>query len=155
MSFVTTSPVDPIEEAPISSGSFWPIVDPVAVRESQRIDSTITAERLRDALIAAIGAVNRELAAFRATNTAAGYASLADVPAEEIDGVSVNTHGYHRAVGCLTKASLIERYRDYNSTAKGDRKADQLADPIDDLRRDARWAISDIRGIGRTTVELI
>lgn len=155
MSFVTTLPVDPIEEAPISSGSFWPIVDPVAVREAQRIDSTITAARLRDALIAAIGAVNRELAAFRAANTTAGYATLADVPADEIDGVSVNVHSYHRAVGCLAKASLIERYRDYDSTAKGDRKAEQLNDPIDDLRRDARWAISDIRGIGRTTVELI
>ena len=30
-----------------------------------------------------------------------------------------------------------------------------MENPIDDLRRDARWAISDILGIGRTTVELI
>lgn len=155
MSFVTTSPANPIEEAPIGSGSFWPVVDPAAVREAQRIDGTIAAPRLREALITAIGAVNRELIAYRAINAVAGYATLADVPAEEIDSVSVHVHSYYRAVGCLAKANLIERYRDYDTTAAGNKKADQMENPTDDLRRDARWAISDIRGIGRTTVELI
>lgn len=155
MSFVTTSPANPIEEAPISSGSFWPVIDPAAVREAQRIDGTIAAPRLREALIAAIGAVNRELIAYRALNAVAGYATLSAVPAEAIDSVSVHVHSYYRAVGCLTKANLIERYRDYDTTAAGNKKADQMENPIDDLRRDARWAISDILGIGRTTVELI
>ena len=159
MSFVTIAPPDPTEEAPISSGAFWPLVDPVKMREAQRIDSTITAARLRDALIAAISTVNAELSSFRESNIAAGYTTLAAVPADEIDTVSVHVHRYQRAVGCFAKANLIERYRDFDSTAKSgrqtERKTELLEDPIDDLRRDARWAISDIRGIGRTTVELI
>lgn len=155
MSFVTTAPTTPEQEPPIANGDFWPEIDPAQIREAQRIDTTITPERLRAALIEAMAAANGELEAWRLLQVAAGHATLAAVPGTEIDDESIHVHRYRRAVGCLAKANLIERYRDYDTTARGDRKADVLADPIDDLRRDARWAISDILGVGRTTVELI
>ena len=155
MSFVVTSPAAAPADDPIENGDFWPEIDPAKIREAQRIDTTVTDPRLRDALIEAIASVNGELVTWRAAQVAAGYDSLADVPAEEIAGASIKTHRYLRAVGCTAKASLIERYRDYDTTARGDRKADVMENPIDDLRRDARWAISDIQGIGRTTIELI
>lgn len=155
MSFVVTAPTPEIPETAITSAAFWPAVDPAAVRAAQRIDDTITTARLREALIEAIASVNGELAAWRASRELEGRASLAEVPAETIDDISINVHRYQRAVGCMAKASLIERYRDFDTTAAGNKKADQLENPIDDLRRDARWAISSILGIGRTTVELI
>lgn len=155
MSFVTTTPVNDATEPAIANGDFWPEIDPAQIREAQRIDSTITVERLRSALIEAMATVNGELEAWRLLQIAAGHATLIAVPAAEIDDESIHLHRYRRAVGCLAKAGLIERYRDYDTTARGDRKADVLADPIDDLRRDARWAISDILGAGRCTVELI
>lgn len=155
MSFVTTSPVNDAIEPPIGNGDFWPEIDPAQIRDAQRIDGTITPERLRAALIEAMASANVELAAWAALQVVAGHATLAAVPAIAIDDESIHVHRYRRAVGCLAKANLIERYRDYDTTARGDRKADALADPIDDLRRDARWAISDILGVGRTTVELI
>lgn len=155
MSFVTTSPVDPLEEAPITSSAFWPAVDLAAVRDQQRIDSTVTTPRLAGAIIEAIAFVNSELSAWRAARIAEGSATLDAVEAEQINDVSILVHRYLRAVGCTAKALLLERYRDFDSTARGDKKADVLEDPIDDLRRDARWAINDILGIGRTTVELI
>ncbi|MCO1344221.1 head completion/stabilization protein [Burkholderia multivorans] len=55
----------------------------------------------------------------------------------------------------LAKATLIERYRDYDTTGDGARRADELEPQSDELRRDARWAISDIVGRPRVTVELI
>lgn len=155
MSFVTTTPINDAIEPSIGNGDFWPEVDPAQIREAQRIDSTITVERLRSALIEAMATVNGELEAWRLLQIAAGHATLIAVPAAEIDDESIHLHRYRRAVGCLAKAGLIERYRDYDTTARGDRKADVLENPIDDLRRDARWAISDIQGVGRTTVELI
>ena len=155
MSFIVTSPATPTEEAAISSSAFWPAVDPVKVRAAQRIDNTITPERLRDALIEAIAAVNGELADWRIARKTEGKATLAEVSEDLIDEIPIPVHRYQRAIGCLAKAALIERYRDFDSTAAGNKKADQMEDPIDDLRRDARWAISDILGIGRTTVELI
>ncbi|MEW6166069.1 MAG: head completion/stabilization protein [Pseudomonadota bacterium] len=155
MSFVTTTPATPADEPPIASSAFWPPVDPAKVRDAQRIDGTVTAPRLAATIIEAIASVNGELGAWRQARIAEGTATLDAVEAETINDVSILVHRYFRAVGCTAKALLLERYRDFDSTARGDKKADELADPIDDLRRDARWAISDILGAGRCTVELI
>lgn len=152
--FVVTTPAPEQVEAKITSSAFWPEVDPVKIRATQRINNTITPERLRDALIEAISSVNGELSAWRTARELEGIPKLADAPAEQIDTISSNVHRYLRAVGCLAKAAIQERYSDYDTTSAG-KQADQLEDPIDDLRRDARWAISDILGITRTTVELI
>lgn len=155
MSFVVTAPAaDPVEP-PIDSGAFWPAIDPVKLRASQRIDSSITLDRLRAALIEAIASVNGELATWKQTQILAGYATLAAVPAETVDTVSLLVHRYERAVGCLAKADITERMRDFDTTNEGHRQADALDPSIDELRRDARWAISAILGIGRSTVELI
>lgn len=153
--FVVTTPAPEPAEENIASAAFWPEVEPAKVRAAQRIDNTITPERLRDALIEAIASVNGELAAWRTARELEGRAKLADVPAEQVDTISIHVHRYLRAVGCLAKAALQERYRDYDTSVAGNKKADQLESPIDDLKRDARWALSDILGVTRTTVELI
>lgn len=153
--FIVTAPVADPTEAPIVSGPFWPNIDPAAIRDAQRIDNTIPPERLRMALIEAIASTNYKLRAYREVQLALGYVTLASVPADEIDGTSVLQHRYLRAVGCLTKALLLERVRDFDATSKGDKKADALTDPIDDCRRDHLHAIADIDGSGRTVVELI
>lgn len=154
-SFLVNVPGTAQPEPIITSTAFWPDVDPVKVRAAQRIDGTITPERLREALIEAISSVNAELSAWRIARTAEGSATLASVAAEIVDGTSIHVNRYLRAVGCMAKASLTERYRDFDTTAAGNKKADKLEDPIDDLRRDTRWAISGIIGIGRSTIELI
>ncbi len=155
MSFVVTSPApDPVEPE-ITSGDFWPAIDPVKLRAAQRIDSSITPDRLRAALIEAIASVNDELDTWKQTQILAGHATLAAVPADTIDEVSIQVHRYQRAVGCMAKADVTERMRDFDTTNEGHRQADALNPVIDELRRDARWAISAILGISRTTVELI
>lgn len=155
MSFTVTIPAAAATEPEINPGPFWPPIAPSGIRVAQRINDDITPERLKEALYEAIASVNGELYAWKQGQIAAGYATLAAVPAAAIDDESVLVQRYRRAVGCLAKAALVERYRDIDSTGRGDRKAEALADPIDDLRRDARWAVSDILGVGRSTVELI
>lgn len=155
MSFVTTSPPDPADEPEIDAGAFWPTTDPSAVRDAMRIDGGITPARLRGALVEALAAVGDELRDWRLMQQTRGYSALADVPADEIDGASILVQRWRRAVACIAKANILERYRDYDSTAHGEKKADRLDSPIEDLRRDARWALSDILGTGRTLVELI
>jgi hypothetical protein len=155
MSFVVVAPAADPAEPPIESGAFWPAIDPVRLRASQRIDSSITTERLRAALIEAIASVNGELDAWRLAQVAAGHATLVAVPAEEIDDISLLQHRYERAVGCIAKADVTEHMRDFDTTNEGHRQADALNPAVDDLRRDARWAISAILGIPRSTVELI
>lgn len=155
MGFIATGdPTAPAEAVLVNDG-FFPDIDPADLRKIERLDGTVTYERLLSALIDAITSVNGELAAFKAAQVLAGHATLAAVPADTINNVSVKVHRYKRAVFSLAKADLTERYRDYDSTNAGNKKADQMETPIDDMRRDARWAISDILGIGRNTVELI
>lgn len=153
--FIVTAPAEPASETPIASGPFWPDIDPAEQRTAQRIDNTVTADRLRMALIESIATTNYALRAWRDEQTALGYATLSDVPAETIDGKSLLAHRYQRAVGCLAKALLLERLRDFDATGKGDKKAEALADPIDDCRRDHLHAIADIAGKPRTVVDLI
>lgn len=155
MSFVVPASAANQPDAPIKSIPFWPDVEPEKVREIQRIDNTITPIRLRATLVEAIASVNDQLKAWRLARVAEGVAKLADIDVDKVDGISVLVNRYQRAVGCTAKALLLERYRDFDSTARGDKNADALTDPIDDLRRDARWAIADILGIGRSVVELI
>lgn len=155
MSFAVTTPPTEYTETEIDPGPFWPKIDPAEIRAAQRIDGTIAPQRLKEALYDAIASVNGELRDWKEARLAAGDATLADVEADRIDDESIPVLRYRRAVGCLAKASLVERYRDFDSTGRGDKKADVQENPIDDLRRDARWAISDILGIGHSTVELI
>ena len=139
----------------IDAGDFLPAIDPVAARAAARIDGTVTEARWRNALIEAIATVSSLLDAYADAQISAGYPTLEDVPAPEIDGDSILLHRYRRAVHCLATASVTERYRGFDATDSGQRRADELETPIDDLRRDAHWAISDILGRRRTTIELI
>ncbi len=139
----------------INSDPFWPSIDLDSLRETLRIDSSVTPARLETAVVAAIISVNRDLAKWRATNLAAGFTTLADVPGTEVLGKSERLHLYVRAVECAAGAEVCERYRGYDSTASGSKNADEDMPTIDDYRRDQRWAIRDFLGKSRTTVELL
>ena len=153
--FVVTSPSVPSSEPKIVSSTFWPVIDPVNIRAAQRIDGTIPPERLRMALIEAIATTNYALRDWQALQLAAGRMTLTQIDAEKIDDVSILVHRYQRAVGCLAKALLLERYRDFDLSGKGEKKAEALTDPIDDCRRDHLNALADISGKSRCQVELI
>lgn len=156
MSFQVSAsvPVTQEAEADIINDGWFPDVVLADARELVRIDGTITSERLRAALIEAIASVNDELDAWKQEKITV-FSSLAEVLCPHLDGISRNIHRYNRAVYCLAKANLIERYRDYDSSNEGNKRADEIEPNIGDLRRDYRWAISDILGILRNTVDLI
>ena len=146
---------DPTSNTPIGNDAWWPDIDTAKARDALRIDGSVTEPRMRTALIIAMLTVNDELATFQATQQALGFTGLADVPAPTIDGESRNVVLYMRAVYSTAHADLIEKYRNLDTTADGQRKAEEQTTTVDDQRRNARWAISDILGLGRTTVELI
>lgn len=138
-------PVPAEQEAVIKNTYFWPDVEPKTLRKLMRLENTVTPERLRHAALTAISEVNAELFEYRKTQWDAGFTTLAEVPAEQIDGQSEKLHHYLRAVSTITTATLYERYRGYDASAKGDRKADALDSTIDELWRDARWSISQLQ----------
>ncbi|MBO1539602.1 head completion/stabilization protein [Pseudomonas sp. OA65] len=139
----------------INTDPFWPSIDLDQLRATLRIDASVTAPRLETAAVAAAISVNRELSEWRAIQQASGHTELADVPGEKINDVSVLVHLYRRAIEAATGAEVCERYRSYDSTNSGNQNAEDLTPNIDDYRRDLRWAVRDLLGINRTTVELI
>ncbi|MEX0738182.1 MAG: head completion/stabilization protein [Pseudohongiella sp.] len=145
----TTEPVT------ITNAPFFPDLQLQEFRDSMRLDGTVPDGRAVHALEAAMFDVNRSLSAFMQAQQDLAFQSLEDVPDADWQPMGTNVRLYLRAVWCLAKANLIERYRDYDSTGKGHDKAEAMDITGDDLRRDAAWAISDIRGVNRTTVELI
>lgn len=137
------------------SDPFWPAIDLDQVRARLRIDSSVTTEKLKAAVIAAAITVNSELAGYRDDQIIKGYATLAAVPGPLVDGISERIHLYLRAIDAATAAEVAERYRSYDSSGRGDKEAEALTPTIDEYRRDQRWSISDLQGLPRTTVELI
>lgn len=139
----------------INTDPFWPSIDLDDVRGTLRLDASVTPIRLETATIAAAITINREFKTWRETQQAAGYATLAEVPAEKVKDVSEYIHLYLRAIYTATGAEVCERYRSYDSTNSGNQNADEITPSIDELRRDQRWAVRDFLGINRSTVELI
>ncbi|MFZ3402835.1 head completion/stabilization protein [Aeromonas salmonicida] len=152
--FIATAPTEP-DEGEITSNPFWPAISLADLRDTVRLDGTVTTARLKHAVVDAITSVNRDLADWRCARQAEGHATLAAVPSEDINNESVHLHSYRRAVYAMTRANLLERYTDYSATGDGVKGADAKIVSSDDLYRDARFAIRDILGTTHNTVELI
>lgn len=156
MSFLANqSPPTAAAEPRLENDGWFPDVKPDLVRAQSRLDGTVTVERLRAALLLAMATVNAELADLKARQLALGVYSLEDMPGPELAGQRVWLLHYQQAIVSHVQCSLIESYRDFDTTAAGDTKADKLEARIDSHRRDLRWAISALLARPRTTVELI
>ena len=154
MKFVAPEPA-PEQAEVIKNTPFWPDVDLSEFRSVMRTDGTVTQPRLRQLLLTAISEVNAELFDFRNRQRMLGFQALGDVPADVLDGKSERIQHYHNAVYCWARAVLNERYQDYDATASGVKRGEELAEASGDLWRDARWAISRVQDAPHCTVELI
>lgn len=152
---VVPDPVDTVET--IIDDPWYPAIDPAQLRREHRLGdlTKVTPERLRAAILEALISVDNQLGVWALRQTAAGYLSLAEIPARRFDGESRLVISFRRAVGALTKLELVERLRDLDTSPAGDRDAAALDPSIGELRHDAVHAIRDILGHTRTTVELI
>ena len=139
----------------ITNDGFFPNVDTAEIRSGFRILDSITADRLRQAVIRSMISVNRDLSSWKAAKIKDGASKLADVTAVQIDGQSILTMQYFQAVGCYTRADLIDSYRDVDRTRHGRHETDDLEPASGDLRRDGLYAIRDIIGEHRVAADLI
>ena len=139
----------------IRNTPFWPDVDLSDFRSVMRTDGTVTQPRLTQILLSAISEVNAELYDFRNRQQRLGYQTLAEVPAEILDGKSERIRHYHNAVFCWARAVINERYQDYDATGSGVKRGEELSEACGDLWRDARRAVSRVQDAPHCTVELI
>lgn len=137
----------------LTNDGWFPDIDATAARSALRLDGSVTDIRLETALVNAMLSVNQDLAEFKTDHE--DHQSLESIPASQINKTSRLAILYKRAVICIAGAEIAERYRSYDTSASGDKNAEALTDSADELRRDARWAIRDLIGRVRTTVEMI
>lgn len=154
MKFVAPEPA-PEQAEVIKNTPFWPDVSLSEFRSVMRTDGTVTQPRLKQVLLTAISEVNAELFDFRNRQRMLGFQALAEVPSDVLDGKSERIQHYHNAVYCWARAVLNERYQDYDATASGVKRGEELTEASGDLWRDARWAISRVQDAPHCTVELI
>lgn len=157
MSFIANAKTSP-EPAMVGNDGWFPDIDLSHMRDNMRLDGTVTTERLIQAVEAAILNVNQELDEWQDLQLEEHYSSLEAVPATKINGLSKLFILYRRAVYSCAKADLIERYRDYDTTASSlaDKKSmEWLNEAPSEQRRNSHWAIADIMKRSRMTVELI
>jgi hypothetical protein len=158
MSFIatgSTTATDTPSANTVTNDGFFPDIELGKLREAMRLDGTVTVERLRDAVINAIVGLNAELRTLKAMHVDAGVDILADAPGDTIGGEKVALSRYRTAVYRTARADLTERYRAFDATKSGLTEADKNDCSIDDDRREARWAVRDLLGRPRVTVELI
>ena len=141
-------PTTPTDVDQTITQPWWPEIKTRDAREIVRISGTVTQERLVEALQNAIWSVNQELAEWSQSRRAAN-------PSEETLTDDRLVGLYRRAVYHYAKAELIERYRDFDMTNAGSSRDEDKIDGADDARRNLRWAISDILGRSRVTVEAL
>lgn len=125
---------------------WWPDIDLQDARSVLRLTGTVTNARLLESLQNAVYAINDELSQWAVLQRDLEPIDLEDQRLADL---------YRRAVYFTAKAELSERYRDFDTTAAGERRAENLDNSIDEARRVVRWAISDILGKPRLTVEAL
>lgn len=150
-----TSGEAPKPEGILENDGFFPDLDPGQIRAVMRLDGTVTAARLREALKSAVLETNDALAEWKADRMQEGHARLADVPAPRLGGESRFEILYRKAVAASTTALLVERYRGYEASEESRRKDEDRRPNIDELRRDRHHALADFLGRPRCTVDLI
>lgn len=161
MFVATANPPTAAEEPAIPNDGWFPDMHPAAVRKACLLDGTITAERLRPALIDAMLTINRQLQGWSDKQRELGHASLAEVPGPHVAGECARLAYYRRAVHACLQADLAEAYRIQSflpagtGSGKQDRVHEEMAVRQDDHRRNQRWAVADLMGNPRSTVELI
>lgn len=154
MTFVATAnPPIAADDAQVDNDPWFPAVPAARVRDVCRLDGTVTPARLGEAIGNAMDSVNRELQAYKAEQVLAGAANLAAA------GDGRQAGRYLRAIYAHVQAELAEVYRDIDTTPHNDSKAERMREryevKVDEHRRNLRWAIADLLGRQRTTVELI
>lgn len=163
MSGITFNPPNTDGQAPaappaadvVTFDGWWPDMNITAVRQAVRIDTSVSPERLRDAVRHAMLDIAKELRAWRAEQVAAGRTSLADVPGGlEVDGESELVMRFNRAVYSVVGGDVGERQLGQGLTQAGADRAQQLAADVDVHVRNVRWAVRDFLGLPRIRARL-
>ena len=157
--FIAHVPPTAIAGETIANQPFFPDVETASVRAVGRFDGAVTADVLREAIIAAITHVNDQLNDWALRQQAAGHATLDAVPAPHVGGHSTRVHAYQRAIASAARAHVEDTRRAQATVPAGLGKDARVLESVGlrqtDHWRQARHAIADVMTAMRENVQLI
>lgn len=158
MSGLTGSPIN-LQNATgetLSLGPFWPELSFDEMREIARVgNGVITGPRMVFALKNAALRVGRDLASKYAAWQIEGYSKLENVPSAEFDGETELVFLWKSAVYNYAAASLVKTHQDVSASNDGVNRSEDILPNAKKYETEALAAIRQIKGINRTTVDLI
>lgn len=153
----TGGPAAPPANDTMPNAPWWPAVSFGAYRSASRIDRTAQDPHAVVALTEAIACVNAQLVGWLGNQIALNpsITKLEDIADPPGQAEGYYTGRYLRAIHSYADALLAESFRDFDSSAEGDRRADAMEGRIDAYRRESQYAVADITGVARRRVELL
>lgn len=149
MGFVANGNPTPQHEK-ISTNAFFPDVSINDIRDIVKIDGSVTDARLKQAIFEEIIDVNRLLVSLVQSDT-----NLTQLSKNKVNEKTDTEILYFSAISNGVAAKVCEKYRGYDSTNTGNKRADDLTLTIDEYRRNKHWAIQQLLKQNQTTIELI
>ena len=144
------APAEPADEI-IAAGEFFPAVSTAKFRQEYRIPAEIPPDLVRDFLTLAVIRVRAKLAPWRGRMTAAGCATLADVPQEGGEKLEL----WRRAVSCEAKAQLLRETVTVDRKPAAENAAKSAPETEQTYSLAATRAIRLISGRGTGTAEVV
>lgn len=138
------------QDESISANAFFPEILINDIRDIVKVDTSVTDARLKQAVFEEIIDVNRLLAGLIEPNS-----TLVKQSTQSIGGKTDKEILYFSAVSNGVSAKVCEKYRGYDSSNTGNKRAEDLTLTIDEYRRNKHWAIQQLLHQNQTTVELI
>lgn len=117
MPVVARQPLHP--DAPIGGNGFFPELSLTDFQKTQRIDTSVAPETLRDVLQSSVSRIQRAALEWQFQQIQLGYLALADIPADTIGNETVLVVAYRLAVYLRAKGELMKHFAHYTLTDKG------------------------------------
>ena len=152
-SFISTEPAKAPATQEITGDPWFPSVSVGQFDSLYRLTSTVSPEIKKNLLSTALLSVCEELKSLKTKYPKAN--DFYDIPHTFIGDLSSTELDFINAVYAHAKSLQTEQYRDFDSTAKGHDRADDIDDSTDHYRRQSREAIRRLIGKSRLSVSLI
>ncbi|KNC95748.1 head completion/stabilization protein [Trabulsiella odontotermitis] len=137
----------------VTNDGWWPDTDVADFQSQRSIPASIKTETVASALLMAIGEANAELAAYQSAQRAKGFSSAKDVTGPSAGGVNQLCAQYLKIIFARAKAELMGEIT--SAEREKANPGQQSEDTRDRLLAEASFAIRNIMGHPRVTVDLI
>ena len=146
---------DEVPAITLSNSAFFPDIELKEFMDMYRIPGDFNTDMVTEQAYLAMADINLQLNSWRDTQINAGFATLADAPAEQIGSTSHKVRLYKQAVFCLAKAKLLTDFATVFRKAEAENLGKEAPEREEKLMEQSNQAVRGIIDKPRITSALI